>query len=118
VLRNGQPVTVDLTRRHLDAHAVVMVSTAAEAKPHLNAKLCAPAQLHGMPSIANRLCPPTTWWPVTRFCVLAAESCLTRMADRSATGLSSKWPLSRDDSSEERYGPAWTSVPATRIVYG
>lgn len=55
VLRNGQPVTVDLTRRHLDAHAVVMVSTAAEAKPHLNAELCAPAQFHGMPSIAYRL---------------------------------------------------------------
>ncbi|MDT4824686.1 putative inositol 1-monophosphatase ImpA [compost metagenome] len=55
VLRNGQPVTVDLTRRHLDEHAIVMVSAAAEAKPHLNAELCAPAQFHGMPSIAYRL---------------------------------------------------------------
>lgn len=55
LLRNGQPVVNDLRQQRLGDLAVVMVSTAAEAKPQINAELCAPAQFHAMPSIAYRL---------------------------------------------------------------
>lgn len=55
LLRNGQPVSIDLSQQCLDTHAVVMVSAAATTKPLLNAELCSPARFHGMPSIAYRL---------------------------------------------------------------
>ncbi|WP_342244636.1 inositol monophosphatase family protein [Pseudomonas sp. OTU5201] len=55
LLRNGQPVVNDLSQQRLGDLAMVMVSAAAEAKPQVNAELCAPAQFHAMPSIAYRL---------------------------------------------------------------
>lgn len=55
LLRNGQPVSIDLSQQYLDTHAVVMVSAAAATKPLLNTELCAPARFHSMPSIAYRL---------------------------------------------------------------
>lgn len=55
LMRNGQPVVNDLSQQRLGDLAVVMMSAAAEAKPQLNAELCAPAQFHAVPSIAYRL---------------------------------------------------------------
>nr|WP_100548330.1 MULTISPECIES: inositol monophosphatase family protein [unclassified Pseudomonas] len=55
LLRNGDPVSVDLRQQRLDTQTTVMVSAAAATKPQLNAELCAPARFHGMPSIAYRL---------------------------------------------------------------
>lgn len=55
LLRNGQPVRVDLTYRQLTDAEHVMVSAAAVSKPQLNAELCAPGRFVAMPSIAYRL---------------------------------------------------------------
>ena len=55
LLRNGLPVKVDLTDRHLTDVDRVMVSAAAVKKPELNSDLCAPGHFVAMPSIAYRL---------------------------------------------------------------
>lgn len=55
LLRNGQPVLVELSQQSLAVGNAVMVSAAANSKPRLNAELCAPASFVAMPSIAYRL---------------------------------------------------------------
>lgn len=55
ILRNGQPVDVDLSQRDLEVGDLVMVSAAAVTMPEANKKLCSPGQYHAMPSIAYRL---------------------------------------------------------------
>jgi fructose-1,6-bisphosphatase/inositol monophosphatase family enzyme len=55
LVRNGQPVIVDLSNQVLSAESKVMVSAAADRKSEINRELCAPSQFHAMPSIAYRL---------------------------------------------------------------
>lgn len=55
LLRNGQPVENDLSRRHLDKKSLVWLSAAANSKPHSNLQLCQPGRFIAMPSIAYRL---------------------------------------------------------------
>lgn len=55
ILRNGQPVVVDLSTQYLSPDSKVMVSAAAERKPEINGEMCAPATFLAMPSIAYRL---------------------------------------------------------------
>lgn len=42
LLRNGQPVDVDLSQKDLEVGYLVMVSTAAVTMPDVNKKLCTP----------------------------------------------------------------------------
>lgn len=55
LVRNGQPVIVDLSSQVLSAESNVMVSAAADRKPEINRVLCAPGYFRAMPSIAYRL---------------------------------------------------------------
>lgn len=55
LLRNGKPIEPCLNHQTLSLGTKVLVSTAAKAKPGLNAELCAPASFVPMPSIAYRL---------------------------------------------------------------
>jgi fructose-1,6-bisphosphatase/inositol monophosphatase family enzyme len=55
LVRNGQPVIVDLSNQVFSAESKVMVSAAADRKSEINRELCAPSQFHAMPSIAYRL---------------------------------------------------------------
>lgn len=55
LLRNGQPVHVDLSTADLDKDGIVWVSFAACRKPGLNSELCQPARFIAQPSIAYRL---------------------------------------------------------------
>ncbi|MCY1289165.1 putative inositol 1-monophosphatase ImpA [compost metagenome] len=55
LLRNGAPVAPSVGANELDSRSVVFVSVAALTQPTRNAKLCAPASFHPMPSIAYRL---------------------------------------------------------------
>lgn len=55
LLRNGQPLVVDLSRRHFDNNSLVWLSAAASSKPLSNIALCQPGRFVAMPSIAYRL---------------------------------------------------------------
>lgn len=55
LVRNGHRIVVDLSDQKLSDTSTVMVSAAADSKPDINNKLCAPATFHAMPSIAYRL---------------------------------------------------------------
>src|SRR5690606_12703856 len=55
LLRNGQPVHVDLSAAELNKDGIVWVSFAACRKPGLNSELCQPARFIAQPSIAYRL---------------------------------------------------------------
>ncbi|SDJ28026.1 inositol monophosphatase family protein [Pseudomonas abietaniphila] len=55
LVRNGQPVVVDLSNQELSGESKVMVSAAADRKPEINRELCAPGHFDAMPSIAYRL---------------------------------------------------------------
>lgn len=55
LLRNGQPVENDLSRRHLGKKSLVWLSAAANSKPQSNIQLCQPGRFIAMPSIAYRL---------------------------------------------------------------
>jgi fructose-1,6-bisphosphatase/inositol monophosphatase family enzyme len=55
VLRNGHPVTANLSAKTLSAREFVMVSSAASNKPRINSELCKPGRFIPMPSIAYRL---------------------------------------------------------------
>lgn len=55
LLRNGIPISVDLSNQKLSDKSRVMVSTAATNKPQTNRELCSPGDFYAMPSIAYRL---------------------------------------------------------------
>lgn len=55
ILRNGQLIHPYLSHQALTSGSQVLVSTAANTKPLLNAELCAPSHYVPMPSIAYRL---------------------------------------------------------------
>lgn len=55
ILRNGQLIQPCLRHQALTSGSQVLVSTAANTKPLLNAELCAPSHYAPMPSIAYRL---------------------------------------------------------------
>jgi fructose-1,6-bisphosphatase/inositol monophosphatase family enzyme len=55
LVRNGNPVYVDLSKQVLSEGSMVMVSAAAGKKPQTNSELCAPAGFYPMSSIAYRL---------------------------------------------------------------
>lgn len=55
VLKNGEPVVNDLSRRLLSEDDFVMVSAAADKKTEVNRELCAPGTFHAMTSVAYRL---------------------------------------------------------------
>lgn len=55
LLRNGRPIKRCISHQTLAPGTQVLVSTAANTKPELNAELCAPASFVPMPSIAYRL---------------------------------------------------------------
>lgn len=55
LIRNGQRIQPNLSQQALSRGSQVLVSTAAKAKPLLNAELCHPAEFFPMPSIAYRL---------------------------------------------------------------
>jgi ADP-ribosyl-[dinitrogen reductase] hydrolase len=53
--RNGTPVSVDLSQRHLSARDVVFLNHGAGQRPVWNSAACAPARFMPLPSIAYRL---------------------------------------------------------------
>ncbi len=55
LIRNGQPVRVDLSRRGLTANDVVLLNHGAGQRPIWNSRACAPARFMPLPSIAYRL---------------------------------------------------------------
>lgn len=85
LLRNGDRVVVDLADRQLGEGALVMVSSAANRKPHINTELCAPGQFYAMPSIAYRLARVAagdgvcgvSLYPVSAHDVVAGHALLT-----------------------------------------
>jgi ADP-ribosyl-[dinitrogen reductase] hydrolase len=55
IIRNGVPVTVDLSRRDLTAADVVLLNHGAGQRPVWSSTACAPARFMPLPSIAYRL---------------------------------------------------------------
>lgn len=55
LLRNGQPLPVNLADATLTSDSIVWLSAAASRKPEVNIELCAPARFIAMPSVAYRL---------------------------------------------------------------
>lgn len=55
LLRNREPLKVNLSKRELGRDSIIFLSAAAAKKPYVNAELCEPARFIAMPSIAYRL---------------------------------------------------------------
>lgn len=55
LIRNGDPIYIDLSKQVLSEASMVMVSAAAGNKPLTNKELCTPAGFYPMPSITYRL---------------------------------------------------------------
>lgn len=55
LLRNGEPLLVDLSVGDLDEKSIVWLSAAAMKKPAINSELCHPARFIALSSIAYRL---------------------------------------------------------------
>lgn len=55
ITRNGAPITIDLSRRHLGPTDIVFLNHGAGQRPVWNSIACAPARFMPLPSIAYRL---------------------------------------------------------------
>ena len=55
ITRNGEPITIDLSRRDLTATDVILLNHGAGQRPVWHATACSPARFMPLPSIAYRL---------------------------------------------------------------
>jgi myo-inositol-1(or 4)-monophosphatase len=116
LLRNNDPIVVDLSYQKLSETATVMVSAAATGKPDINNQLCAPAEFYAMPSIAYRLAKVAagdgvcgiSLYPVSAHDVVAGHALL----------IGAKGVLIGEDGSPIHYTTESTMMKVSGRVFG